>query len=63
MTILRGCAGMIEYPLLGGRAVRRNSSRTRGRLRRLFPVRLFRAKKEVCDMDFLNGRIKPIWQP
>ena len=42
---LRGCAGMIEYPLLGGRAVRRNSSRTRGRLRRLFPVRLFLRKK------------------
>ena len=60
LTILRGCAGMI-FP---ARRASCSKKWIRGRPRRLFPVRLFfRAKKEIRDMDFLNGRIKPIWQP
>lgn len=48
LTILRGCAGMIEYPLLGGRAVRRNSSRTRGRLARTTFLHL-RKRRYRCE--------------
>ncbi len=40
--------------------VHRNGSRTRGRLKYLFPVRLF-DEGENGRMDFLNGKIGPIY--